>query len=319
MSSRRTSLATTASLVLGITASLAFAAGQATAEKTGAKASAQPNDIKLNPAEAAATEEKTSDASDAMEDRQSFNTYTSLEDGQPGQPGEFQINFFNGWETSSGERDRWLMEPEIEYTLGRTSDSFLRNTKLGLRTPLQLGTGAVDGNGDIEFYWIQRWITEQEGGWCPTFSTVNEIRIPSGYESEKVDWTMTGVLAKELGPGTAYLNAYLKSANGSNNIEKPTFTRELLLGEEEDDLRNFQWGFRFGYKWRINEKIALIADYVLESSEMRGNHNRNTGEVSAEWRVTDHLTIGPGIYFGLDGAEETPNFGAGLALHYSFE
>ena len=42
-------------------------------------------------------------------------------------------------------------------------------------------------------------------------------------------------------------------------------------------------------------------------------------KVSAEWRVTDRLTIGPGIMFGLDGAEETPNFGAGVLLHYSWE
>ena len=64
--------------------------------------------------------------------------------------------------------------------------------------------------------------------------------------------------------------------------------------------------------------LRPIPAYVHESSELRGDHNLNIGEVSAEWRVTDKLTIGPGIMFGLDGAEETPHFGAGVTLHYEW-
>jgi hypothetical protein len=321
-------------LACGLVVALMCTAGLSAADKAADKSWSQLGAIALQPAQAAedtpaakdkpavkekpAAEAKTEGCLDPVEDRQSFNTYTSLEDGQPGQPGEFQINYFNGWETASGDHDRSLMAPQIEYTLGRTIDSPLRNTKLGMTVPLVLGDGGVDGNGDIEVHWIQRWYAEKEGCWLPTFSTVNELRIPSGYHSSKVDWRLTGVLAKDLGPGTAYFNAFLKSANGHNNLESPSSTEQFFLGKEEEDMRNFQWGFRTGYKWRITESFALIADYVLESSELRGNHDHNIGEISAEWRVTDALTIGPGIYFGLDGTEETPNFGAGLLLHYSF-
>jgi len=279
-------------------------------------AAADKEEKEMTGSERETTEVKKSSAADEMEDIQSFNTYTSLEDGQPGQPGELQINYFNGWETTSGESDPWLMKTEIEYTF---KQELLRNTKLGLAVPLELGNGGVDGNGDIEFAWKQRWIAEEEGNWWPTFSTINEIRIPSGYHSEKVDWTLTGVLAKNIGPGTAYVNAWLKSANGSNNLEdESTFWDQLWCEEKGEDLRNFQWGFRFGYKWRLSENFAIIPAYIMESSELRGGHNQNRGEISAEWRVNEQLSIGPGILFGLDGGDETPHFGAGITLHYEW-
>jgi short-subunit dehydrogenase len=90
----------------------------------------------------------------------------------------------------------------------------------GIATPLVLGNGGYEGNGDVELEWIQRWIAEEPCHWWPTFSTVNLIRFPTGYHSAKVDWTLTGVLAKNVGPGTAYMNAWLKTANGDNNLEE---------------------------------------------------------------------------------------------------
>lgn len=262
---------------------------------------------------------ESSTAEDAMEDIQSFNTWTSLEDGQPGQRGELQFNYFNGWETSSGESDPWNMLMEIEYSPNSHGKCwFLDNAKFGIDVPLELMNGGVDGNGDIEVFWKQRLLREQEGEWWPTISLENEIRLPSGYHSSGVDYFAEGVIAKNVGPGTAVFNAFLKSANGHNNLESTSWWERSLCDDDSDEsLRHFQWGFRLGYKWRINEKVALIADYVNQSSELEGDPNQNIGEVSAEFRLSDHLTIGPGIMFGLDGHEETPNFGAGVLVHYS--
>ena len=64
---------------------------------------------------------------DIMEDIQSFNTYTSLEDGQPGQRGELQINYFNGWQTQSHESDPWQMLMELEYSPNVKGCWFLQN------------------------------------------------------------------------------------------------------------------------------------------------------------------------------------------------
>jgi len=264
------------------------------------------------------SKEGAAENEDKMEDIQSFNTYTSLEDGQPGQRGELQINYFNGWQTQSHTSDPWLMVMEVEYSPKCKGNWFLENAKFGINVPLELGNGGVDGNGDINLLWKQRLVEEQAGNWWPTFTIENEVRLPTGDNSSGVDWTLQGVVAKEVGPGTAVFNAFLKSANGHNNLERASWWDRSCGDVEDDDLRHFQWGFRTGYKWRLTNSFALVTDYVNQCSELNGNRNQNIGEVAAEWRVNSHLTVGPGIMFGLDGQEETPRFGAGVLVHYSW-
>src|SRR5262249_13059206 len=155
----------------------------------------------------------------------------------------------------------------------------------------------------------------QPPNWWPTLTLENYLRVPTGYHSSGVDWTLQGVVAKEAGPGTIVINAFLKSANGDNNLEREPWW-DQLRGESGDDLRHFQWGFRGGYKWRLNDCFALIFDYTNQSSQLTGQRNQNIGEIAAEWRVNDRFTIGPGIMFGLDGCETTPRFGAGILFHY---
>ena len=233
-----------------------------------------------------------------LTERQSVDAYNSLEDGEPGEPWGFELEFDAGWQTQSGEHDSVPFVPELELTLG--GNDFLRNTQLILGFPMEFGLGGVDGNADAQFGWQQRWV--QEEGWVPTLATLAEVRFPSGYQSSGVDGTLTGIMAKECGPGTIFLNAFIKTANG-NNVE---------------DLRHFQWGVRAGYKWRLREDLALITDYVNQVSEEEGHSNLNLLEVSGEWRMNEQLTIGPGIVIGLDDNEETPNFGAGVHVTWSF-
>lgn len=235
---------------------------------------------------------------DAVAARQSVDAFNSLEDGQPGAPGQLELEFNVGWQTTSDESDPVTFETELQYTLD--GNAFLRNTQLILGVPLELGNGDIDGNADLRFGWQQRWIKEE--GLIPTVATLAEVRVPSGDDSSGVDGTLTGILAKDLGPGTLYFNAFGKTVNG-DNIE---------------NRRDFQWGFRTGYKWRLNDDFALIGDYLLQSSEQRGHRDVNALEFSGEYRVNENLTIGPGILIGLDDSDETPNFGAGVRFLISF-
>ena len=235
---------------------------------------------------------------DRITELQSIDTFNSLEDGQPGDPGHFELQFDFGWQTTSNQDDPVTFTPELKYT--PDGSDFLRNMKLTLNAPMVYGLGGVDGNADVTLGWQQRWVVEN--GLMPTLATLAEVRLPSGYRSSGVDGTLTGIVAKEAGPGTIYLNAFAASVNG-DNIE---------------DLRHFQWGMRTGYRWRVDEKIALIADYVYQSSEQTGHSDVHLFEVSGEWHINDNLVIGPGIVVGLDHNDEAPNFGAGFRLTWAF-
>lgn len=272
-------------------------------------ADADPNaDSAQASAPAKTGEASAAEGEDRLTEHQSVDTFLSLEDGQPGSPGELEAELLWGWQAISthktkgplkGETENsYDLEAEIEYTL-KGSD-FLNNTQLILAAPLTLGEGRVDGNGDVTFGWQQRWI--KDNGAMPTLSTLAEIRTPSGDQSSGVDGTLTGIAAKEMGPGTLFLNGFVKTANG-NNIE---------------DVRHFQWGVRAGYKWRLSEQLAIVGDYSYQSSIERGHGDVDVLEVGAEYHVSDHLTIGPGIQIGLDDNEETPDVGAGLLVKYSF-
>lgn len=252
-------------------------------------------------------------AEDPVTRRQSVDTFTTLEDGQPGAPGEIQMQLDAGWETRSGQPDEFTLRPELQWT--PANGEFWRNLQLTLAVPMDLGNGAVDGNADLEFGWQQRWVKEE--GLMPTLATLAEMRIPSGYHSAGVDGRLTGVVAKDFGPGTLYLNVWMETVNG-NNFDIGEETTFLGITREGEGIRHFRWGSRLGYKWRINDTFSLVGDIRNESSEQKGVGDIDAIDLSAEWHVTEQLTIGPGIIIGLDGHDETPKFGAGVRFVYAF-
>jgi hypothetical protein len=235
--------------------------------------------------------------------RQEIDTFSSLEDGQPAAPGDWEMELGSGWDTRRGRPDPALLEPTLKYTPHRYTDhgyEFFENAQLSLKMPLEAGNGEVAGNGDLTFGWQERWC--KESGLLPTLATLAQVRIPDGDESSGADGKLTGIADKDLGPGTTYLNGWVKTANGDN----------------VDDPRHFQWGFRTGYKWRVAEGFALVGDYVHQTSQETGHGNVNLLEFSAEFRTEHHLAFGPGLFVGLDHAGETPYIGAGFRFVYLF-
>lgn len=240
---------------------------------------------------------------DAVALRQEVDTFGSLEDGQPAGPGDWEMQLESGWQTLSRRTDPMLLRPALKYTPHRYGDfgaAFLENMQLRLIMPFELGNGRVEPNGDLQFGWQQRWVAEHDG--IPSVSTLGEIRMPTGPNSNGADGTLTAIVAKNVGPGTVLLNAWARTAAGDNL----------------PDLQPFQWGFRAGYKWQITERFATVATYVHQNAPERGEHNINLLELGAQWRTKHHLSFGPGVWVGLDGGRYTSNFGAGLRFIYLF-
>ena len=254
---------------------------------------------------------------DAVAERQSMDAYTSIEDGQPGGPGEFEIRLDTAWEKESGEEENeFPVEYELKYT-GKGND-FWKNSKWSLTQGAELGNGSVDGNGDIELGWQQRWVSQEDH--FATFGTLLSFRLPTGDDSSGVDTTLTLILDKDLGPGTIYLSSWVTSAHGHNNLEEDDHHWPFWWWRHDDEaeLRRTQWGAQLGYKWQLADKFALIGNYVLKSSEEDGEDSINQLELAGEYHATDSLTIGPGIVIGLDDHEETPDFGVGIRFTYAF-
>ncbi len=254
---------------------------------------------------------------DDVAGRQSVDSFISIEDGQPGDPGSWELAIDFGWQKVRAEEAHELSSThsqmletrtvfediyeagyELKYT-GKGSP-FRDNMKLSITQGAELGSGRSDGNGDAELNWQQRW--HAESGKVPTLATLLTVRLPTGNGSTGADVTLTGILDKDLRPGTVYFSAW-----GTTPIDV-----------EDDAVRNFIWGAQFGYKWLVAKRFALYGNYIFKSSEEFGKKESKILEFAAQYEVNENLILGPGILVGLDNRDETPEFGAGIKVTLGF-
>lgn len=261
--------------------------------------------------------------------RQEIDTFSSLRDGQPAAPGDWELQLESGWLNYHGGRANSVpLTPTVKYTPHRYTDSgyeFFEAMQLSLSMPLEMIRGDYDGSGDMVFGWQERWVAEHDG--IPTLATLAEIRAPTGHDSHGTDGTLTGIVAKDVGPGTAYLNAWVRTANGNDQPAGDACFTAPLPGHDPSafglcgargDVRHLQWGGRLGYKLPVARRAALLIDYVHQTSQADGRGNINLLELGAEFRSQHRLSFGPGLLVGLDGRDQTPALAAGFRLIYLF-
>jgi hypothetical protein len=229
--------------------------------------------------------------------------------------GELEVkNIVHYGTASNGEDDATEYEFELEYGIAP-------NHELILATPLELGDGAAEGNGDLELGW--HWRLWEEKDWVPAFALRNILLIPSGYESSGVDWTFKGLFTKSIIPNKwrVHFNPYLKVAGGENGEEAPSGEAEFpcFWRTEEPDRRDFQWGFIVGTDYRLTDNVSLILDYIHESSDVRGWRNQRSMEAGVEWKLTENQGIGLATNWGMDGDHLGENWGFTASYVLSFD
>ncbi len=258
---------------------------------------------------------------------QSCDAFNSLEDGQPTPPGFLEFRALPTFAYSRAENQIIGIEPELEYT-PRSKNKMLENAQL--LASFFLEHDGTDNSGQLNLGWNERWVSDAGKGHAqPTLATLVEVNFPlpglrttepflNGSKAGNF-LKITGVYAKFLGPGSIYLNVSARRQFGS-------ITTDSILSETGIKLDGDHWtknlfGFRVGYNWIVKEdKLNVIVDYNRETNEFKTQAGAaadeihlpyNTIEASIEWVVSKHLTLGPGLEFGLDGRDETPFYGFG--------
>ena len=179
-----------------------------------------------------------------------------MRSANPEPTSEFEIkNIFDYGTSSDDTDDDFEYEFELEYGIAE-------NHELIFEIPVKMGDGAVNGNADITVSWHWRLWKEQD--LLPAFALRNYIRLPSGYQSSGVDYELKGLITKSIleNKWRLPLNPFLKSVNGHN----------------EDDHRDFQWGFIAGTDYRLTDTLTLNVDYVHETGKSEGERNQHTAE-----------------------------------------
>lgn len=212
------------------------------------------------------------------------DAFITLEDGQPGAPGEWELQLDVGWLDEPEMGDRLDLHAELQHT--PSWNRFFRNTQLQLTIPAAVADGEVELRDPVAA-WQQRWVADP--GLMLSVATLLEVEIPTAATSTGNDATMTGVLVKGVGTGRAYVNGFLELDEGEGLA---------------------QWGVRLGYGLPLGDRAILIGDYVHQEEE--GGPAQRILEVAGSYEVSDRLGIGPGLLVGLDRGRDTPRFGAGV-------
>lgn len=162
--------------------------------------------------------------------------------------------------------------------------------------------GELDGNYDT-FSTLQWRFLEQDGG-VPAMALAGTLRIPTGDESNKVDFETRLILTNQYDSGVrSHINGFVATVNGDNDA----------------NARHFQWGFVVGMDGPLcsDGSVRWVADYMHRSSYNYGRGNVNMLELGWEWAMDDSNALSMSMQVGLDGEDDTINAGIGLQYSHS--
>lgn len=205
--------------------------------------------------------------------------------------GEWEVELEGEWVTGAGGGDDdFTFTPNIKY--GLTDDLFIELEVL----PLNLGDGGDQGNGDLAlqlFYQVAR-----ETDTLPAFAVWVEGRFPSGEGSSGVDGELHLNVTKTLATNLrGHVEGFFVTANGGR-------------GDEDENRRAFQWGTGVGVDYQINDQTICTLNYLNRVSNERGQSNQNILEIGGVREIAEHQHLKLAIDIGLDGHDDTPDFGA---------
>jgi len=279
------------------------------------------------------------DEEDDVVKSQSVDAFNELEDAQPGPPAKLEVRTAAAWGYVPAEGQTPNGSVEFLYT---PRGAFGRNMQL--LAAIEGEHDDIDNTFGPNLGWQQRWFTDGgRGSAVPSIGTLTEFFTPMpGVRNKSAFWpgATTGshlketlVVAKYVGPGTAYLNGFVQRQISNTQIcDSGLATRGQKLAKGVDGCdywAPWTFGFRVGYQWVVlDDKLSFIADYMHETNEFTTQKATaalpdpeqhlatDVLELSVQWRPTDHWTLGPGVQLGVNGRAETPTYEAGLVVLY---
>lgn len=229
-----------------------------------------------------------------------------MDDARPIAAGQVDLRFTVDWSTASApanlgdSNDDFAMIPSLTWGVCDNAEVFAE-------LPVSLADGGNrpgggDGNVDAMFGFTWRFMEPE--GIMPAAALRGKVRIPTGDNSNGIDGEVRLILTNEYDSGMrSHINAFAESLNGDN----------------DEDLREFQWGVVVGMDGPLcaDGAVRWVADYLNRTGFHNGTTNINMLELGWEWDMSDAQKLGMSFQIGLSHVDDTPNFGAGIAYSHS--
>lgn len=145
----------------------------------------------------------------------------------------------------------------------------------------------------------------QETLYLPAFSVKGEADFPTGVDSDKEDFELTGIATRSFGRLGLHLNAGL-----------------LFVGDAEGDARDERYRIVPGASFPIgaprHTRTTLLADLFMEQSDTRGGDETYGAEAGVRYQLSSRFVIDAGVGSEFDGPSRRKPFYGTAGLSYAF-
>ncbi len=224
---------------------------------------------------------------------------TTLEDIEPVEHGSFELQGFGRYLRLRGEKNIGEAEPRLAWGI-------LEKTQVEIATPLLLGEGAANGNGDVQISLLRKLWDDQRKAWWPGVALEVDVRLPTGAETHRyknrVDGGLTIVMKKDIGPHSFHLNAGVDWTGDES---------------EEENLRSSALSVVVGHDMPLTERLVLVSDVVWRQADDKEEVDVWLLETGVRAQLTRTLIGAIGIGIGLNRGQETPVFSLTVGFQIS--
>lgn len=225
---------------------------------------------------------------------------TTLEDIEPLERGSFELQSFGRYSRLRGAKNIGETEPRLAWGI-------IEKTQIEISTPLLLGEGMANGNGDIQISVLRKLLDDKRGAWWPGFALEGDIRLPTGVErrdfKNRLDAGLTVIMKKDVGPHSFHFNGGFDWIGDTSKEEK---------------LRRFVFSIVVGHDMPLANWIILVSDVVWRQSDEKETRDVWLFETGVRAQLTRSLIGAIGMGVGLNRGEETPIFSLTVGFQYGF-
>jgi Putative MetA-pathway of phenol degradation len=222
-----------------------------------------------------------------------------LQDAYSVGQGEFAIDGGVGFLSERGGSDKASLSLDVIYGL-------LPNLQLELGTTLFTDPHEIDKperSGDLGLEVLYN--LNQETLTTPAFGLKGSVDLPTGVDSEGVDFELGGIVTKSLGRLSLHFNGGYR-----------------FIGDPGPGERDGIYIFAFGPSFPIGApkytRLTFLADAFVEQAVRIGDPQIVGAEAGIRYQLSERAVLDLGVGSEFDGPEDRSPFFAAVGLSYSF-
>jgi outer membrane putative beta-barrel porin/alpha-amylase len=213
---------------------------------------------------------------------------TTIEDIEPLDRGSAEFQVFGRFEHMGGRKNFVEAEPRLAFGI-------FDKTQLEIATPLLLGEGASNGNGDIDVSVLRKLRDDSREDSWPGFALEADLRLPTGIEQQgfknRIDAGLTALMKKDIGPHSFHVNAGFDWSGDES---------------DQETLRRRVWSAAIGHHTSLTDQLVLVSDMVWRQADDRDAQDIWLVETGVRAQLGREMIGAIGIGAGLNRGPETP-------------